>query len=488
MRRRNFPGADAAMSRFPRLSRSLARAAIVAAALLAVVLLAMVLLLDPSAHQARIEAAASRVLGMEVSVGGPLALRWRPGAHLVLGDVRARKHGADILTARQAVLGIELRSLIGGDVRVHSVALQDGTFAIVRGRDGRFNFQKDTPPDAPRPARDLPDVSFERATITYADARSERRIEARGCRGDLRRVHTAGGPRRLLAGLSFEGDAACAEVRSGGIALVDARTSARATAGVIEFQPLSVRLFDVTSNGRARADFSGALPAYRIEQTLQQFPIEQLLKALSLREVASGRMNLTARLAMQGHGAQALQRSMQGTVSLRGQGLVYHGADLDARFARFESSQSLNLFDVGALLLAGPAGLLVTKGYELASAAQEVQGKSEIRTLVSDWVIERGVARAQDVALATPANRVALKGNIDLVDDRFEGMTIALVDPKGCAKVRQPVRGALGKPVLDRPNPIEVIAGPAVRLLKKGAELAGAECEVFYAGAVPAPQ
>jgi hypothetical protein len=228
-----------------------------------------------------------------------------------------------------------------------------------------------------------------------------------------------------------------------------------------------------------------------VEQTLQQFPAEQLLKALSLRPVASGRMNLSAKLAMQGRGVQDLQQSMKGTVSLRGQGLTYNASDLDQQFARFESTQNFNLFDVGALFLAGPAGLLVTKGVDFASAAQgsrDTQGRSEIRMLVSDWSVERGVARAHDVALATPAHRVALKGGIDLVNDRFQEMTIALVDAKGCPKVQQQVRGTLQKPQLDRPNAIETIAGPAVRLLKKGAELMGADsCEVFYAGAVPAP-
>ena len=209
---------------------------------------------------------------------------------------------------------------------------------------------------------------------------------------------------------------------------------------------------------------------------------------MSLKPVATGRMDLTAKLAMQGRTTKELEQTVTGTVSLRGQGLTYHGGNLDERFERFESSQSFNLFDVGAMMLAGPAGLLVTKGYEFVSVAQGTPGKSEIRTLVSDWVVERGVARARDVAMATPANRVAIKGGIDFVNDRFQGMTIAVVDAKGCAKVQQQVKGTLHKPQVEKPNAIEALAAPAVQLLKKGAELIGGEsCEVFYAGAVPAP-
>jgi len=464
------------------------RIALTLVVLLFTALVAVMALLDPAAHKPRIEETASRVLGMEVTVNGAMALRWRPTAYLVLRDVRARKDGADIISAREVVVGLKLASLLGGRPQVRSVALHDGTLAIVRDANGRFNFQKEPVPGQARPARDLPEVSFTQATITYSDPRFERRIEARGCQGEIARLHTAGGERRLLAGLSFDGEAACADLRSGELALAEVHMATRATDGVFDFHQIRTRMFDVQGSGRARADFTGAASAYQMEYTLPQFPVERLLKALSLKPVATGRMDLTARLAMKGRTTKELEQTVTGTVSLRGQGLTYHGGNLDERFERWESSQNFNLFDVGAMLLAGPAGLLVTKGYEFVTVAQGTPGKSEIRTLVSDWVVERGVARARDVAIATPANRVAIKGGIDFVHDRFDGMTIAVVDAKGCAKMQQQVKGTLHKPVVDRASAIEALAAPAVQLLKKGAELIGGDsCDVFYAGTVPAP-
>lgn len=472
-----------------RLSSTARRIALALLVLLAVALIATMALLDPAAHKSRIEEAASRALGMPVTVNGPMALRWRPTAYLVLRDLRATKDGADVLTAREAVVGVSLFSVLGGRPHVRSIALHDGTLAIVRNADGRLNVQKDAVPGQTRPARDLPDVTFSRALITYRDARAERRIEGRGCRGALTRLHTAGSERRLLAGLSFEGEAACDELRSGELLLAGVGAAARARDGVIDFHRVHTRLFDAQGSGRVRADYSRDVAAYQVEFALPQLGVEQLLKALSLKPVASGRMDLGAKLALQGRSVKELEQTVTGTVSLRGRGLTYHGANLDERIGRLESSQSLNLFDVGAMLLVGPAGLLVTKGYELANVSQGTPGKSEIRTLVSDWVVQRGVARAQDVAMATPANRLALKGGIDLVNDRFQGMTLAVVDAKGCAKLEQEVTGTLSKPVVEKLNVVEALAAPAVQLLKKGAELIGADtsCEPFYAGAVPAP-
>ncbi len=144
--------------------------------------------------------------------------------------------------------------------------------------------------------------------------------------------------------------------------------------------------------------------------------------------------------------------------------------------------------DVGAFFFAGPLGLVVTKGYNFASISRESGGRSEIRTLVSDWKVERGVAHAQDVAMATNENRIALRGGLDFVDYEFDDVTMAVIDAKGCARVQQKIRGTFRNPVVEKPSLLQSLAGPALRLLKKGSDLLGGQCEVFYAGSVVAPK
>ncbi|NDP48280.1 MAG: hypothetical protein GZ085_07785 [Sulfuriferula multivorans] len=162
-----------------------------------------------------------------------------------------------------------------------------------------------------------------------------------------------------------------------------------------------------------------------------------------------------------------LRQTAQGQFSLRGKHLILYGHDLDRSFARYESSQNFNLVDVAALLLAGPAVLAVTKGYNFASNFQASAGRSEIRTLVSDWKVERGVAQTQDVAMATNLNRVALKGGLDFVNARFDDVTVALVDTRGCLRVKQTLRGSFKKPLVEKPGAIKSLSGPVVKLFKQ---------------------
>jgi hypothetical protein len=91
--------------------------------------------------------------------------------------------------------------------------------------------------------------------------------------------------------------------------------------------------------------------------------------------------------------------------------------------------------------------------------------------------------------MATKENRIALQGRLDFVNDQFDDVTVALVDSKGCVKVQQKVSGPFQNPAVQKPDPVTSLAGPALRLLKKGGDLlTGRQCDVFYAGSVAAPK
>jgi len=99
-----------------------------------------------------------------------------------------------------------------------------------------------------------------------------------------------------------------------------------------------------------------------------------------------------------------------------------------------------------------------------------------------------GVAQAQDVAMATAENRLALRGGLDFVNDRFIDVTMAVIDDKGCVKVQQKISGTFRETVVENPSFFRSITGPARNLIKKGIDLLGGDCQVFYAGAVAPPK
>lgn len=457
---------------------------------LLLVAMALLLFVDANAYKPRLEATASGALGMEVKVGGRVGIGFFPGLLVTLEDVHIRNRGAEVASAGEVRLGIDLLPLLQKEVRFGKVALRRPRISIERGRDGKFNFEKPEAAGGTLPVLDLAKVSLSDGTFLYADKQSGEGFEAGNCRLDMRRLRLAGGKRAdLMKNLSLTAELACGEIRKNNFTVADLKFSADGENGVFAIKPVTMRVFGAQGSGRIQADFSGAVPLYSVRYSLPQFHIKEFVKTLSPQKGAEGRMDFSANLSAKGKTETEIRQTMKGQISLRGKNLTLNGRDLDLEFSRFESSQNFNLVDVGAFLLAGPVGVAVTKGYNFASIFQGSGGSSEIRMLVSDWKVERGVAQAQDVALATNENRVALQGGLDFVNEQFKDLTMALIDAKGCAKVRQTIRGTFQKPAVEKPSVLKSLVGPALKLLRKGRDLfPGGQCEVFYDGSVAPPK
>jgi uncharacterized protein involved in outer membrane biogenesis len=458
--------------------------------LLVVVAAALLFFVDADVYKARLEATASDALGMEVSIGGRLRIAFFPGLLVTLDDVHIRNRGVDIASAKEATLGIDLLPLFKREVRIEKIALKYPRISIEKDRDGQFNFEQPEAAGGTLPALDWPIVSLSDGALVYTDKRFGKGFVAADCRLDVQRPRLSGGNRsNLMKDLSFTAELSCGEVRYAGFTVSDLKVSVEAKNGILDLEPVTTRVFGTRGSGSIRADFSGAVPLYHVRYSLSQFPVEEFFKTMSLQKVSAGRMDFSANLWMQGKTVKEMRQTVKGQISLRGKNLTLSGGDLDRKLSQFESSQNFNLLDMGAFFFAGPLGLVVTKGYDFANIFQGVGGSSEIRTLVSDWKVERGVAQAQDVAMATKENRIALQGGLDFVNDQFNDVTVALIDAKGCATVRQKIRGNFQNPVVDKPSPLTALAGPALSLLKKGSDLfRGGQCEVFYAGSVAAPK
>jgi AsmA protein len=478
------------MERMPQAGkRALVAVGGLAAALVLAALAAM-LFVDVDSYKPRVEAAASGALGMDVTVEGGLGIAFLPGPRLKLGNVRIRNRGSEILFAEEADLAIRLLPLLRKELRYDGITLNRARVSIERGRDGRYNFQKPPGLAATFRALELPRLSFPELVVVYADRISGGGFEASGCKGELTDMRHPGGAPFLMR-LSVSGHFACGEVRGPETAATGLELPIEAADGVFDFKPVTMRVFGGQGSGGLRMDRSAAVPALHLDYSLSKIRIEEVFGNLPPGKTIAGLMDFSTRLAMRGRTRAELRKSADGDMTLSGVNLTLDGVDLDRQYSRFEASQTFNLFDVAALLLAGPIGPVVTKGYEFSSLAQAPGGSTQIRTVVSKWKVEKGVAHARDVALTTRDNRIALQGGLDFVDDEFDEVFVALVDANGCAKLRQRVRGPFGKPVVEKPAVLASLTGPLRNLLDKARDLlpgTGDKCEVFYNGSVAQPK
>jgi len=460
---------------------------------------AILVLVDVNAHKPRIDAAVSDALGMEFRIRGTARLRLFPTAGIVLSDIRLRNRGSELAAAETLRVGVKLRPLLSRRVVITELALEKPVLRIEKGTDGKYNYE--TPPRPAKPPAEeagsaSPPLVVSAGSVTggrilYVDRKAGTETILDAVDLSLHDLSIPAAPGAELAkGISFVGDLSVKGLKSTDLAVSDVRAKVTAASGVYRIRPFTMRLFGGAGEGGILVDLSGKTPALAVNYTLSKFRAEESLASLSRKRYLSGPMTVTPDLSLRGKDAAGMKRTLSGSLSLRGDGLTLHGMDIDAILSKTEEAQSLNLADVGAFLLAGPLGSAAVKGYRFEglyrSAARE--GETPITRLVSDWTVRDGVADARDVAFSTGKNRIALKGKLDLVNGRFVDVTVAVLDEKGCAKIRQRISGPFGAPRMDKTSVLQSLAEPILGMFERTRKLLGrSSCEPFYGGTVSHP-
>jgi AsmA protein len=453
----------------------------------------LVLLINLQAFKPRIEAEASKALGMDVRIKGRLGIELLPGFGVSLKNVSVRKGDADVIAVEKMRIGLGLIPLTKHEVRLSRVGLVKPVFSVVRYKNGRFNFEK--------PERALIErlltvnkVSISAGKLIYTDESSGWKIKVDDFDGTLRdlsygRTDGAGAFRNI----SFTGDISCKTLTINKITLTNLEIGAAGGNGILDIKPVSMHIFGGTGKGSVHVDMKGASPHYRAIAALNRFRIDELIQALpsgnTPRKSMEGTVNFSADLTAAGKSADEVKRSLNGDVSLNGEDLTLYRIDIDALIPKYERSQNFNLVDVGAYVLVGPFGPILTKSYNFGSLYEESRGgKGVISKLVSIWKVKNGIAGATDVALATKKYRIAMKGGLNFINDRFDEVTVAVLDKGGCAVYSQKVHGPFRKARIEKISMFKSITGSVSNALKDAWKFVGGKCTVFYSGSVAQPE
>ena len=435
--------------------------------------------------KSRFEVMASEITGLEVAVNGSVSIRAFPTPHVVLQQVTLRNQQVQIASVGTADIGVAFWPLLRRQVRITRLALHDLNVVIERDRSGRLNFTQPSAVNRPVPAMTLGRVSLAKTSFSYINQQSGKEIKTIDCKFDSDAVQLAqGSSAGIMKNLSLVARVKCAEVRNNLLVGTDVDFSVTGEQGHFKFVPVTMQIMGGKGAGTIGADFTGAVPAYQVHYAVTQLQVNDLFKSFAPGKAGEGVMNFTADLSMRGFNADEMTRTAQGEASLRGENIELAIGNLDEKLAHYESSQNFNLIDVGAFFIAGPLGTAVTKGYNFTSIFRGAEGNTQVRILLSQWKVEDGVARAQDVVMATRENRLVMKGALDFVNSEFDDVTVAFVDQRGCALVEQKIVGPFSKPEVRKPNVLVSMTGPVTKLIGKAKKAVGIKCEVFYEGSV----
>lgn len=463
--------------------------------MLLLALAALVLLLGVAAVllsrvdiKSHVATAGHQATGLTVVVAGDASLRLLPAPRLSLQDVTLLDGDVELGSVGSVSARIAAWPLLAGQVRFAAVQIENANVTLARQQDGTLDFPRRSSSRGSMAPTQLGTLSVTNLALRYFNPQTGRDISARGCdfeTDDLRIEGDAGAD--FLQQLSMTARFSCAELQDSELVATRVRGSLAGGGGLFRLAPLTLRLLGGEGAGEVDADFTGASPSYRIRYSINQLQVDDLFRSLASGRQGTGSLDFSTELRMRGLAAAELTRTAAGSASLQGENLAVAVGDLDEKLSRYASSQSFNLIDLGAFFIAGPLGTAITKGYDFASLFQDEGGTTQIARLVSHWSVTDGVAEARDVALLTPANRLALQGRLDFVEREFDGVTVAVVDEEGCATIDQRISGSFSNPEIIKPNIIASLVGPVSSTLVLAGRALGIDCEVFYSGSLPPP-
>jgi AsmA protein len=322
--------------------------------------------------------------------------------------------------------------------------------------------------------------------VTYTDKQTGEKTELKDVSLGVNGLTRADSSMGITKDISFTGNLECKEVQKGNIQIENIKSPVTVAHGVARLDPLAMDIFGSPATGNVSLDMSESDFVYKINVKVAKLDVAKFEETYSTKRVIGGKAELHASLMMKARKNNYLLSSINGSVSLRSDNLVTYMLDLDKMLTSYESSQEFNLVDLGAFFIAGPLSTLAVRGYRSGDLYNQTRGgHGTITQFISHWQIKDGVAEATDCALSTRHNRVALKGKLDLVNKRYENVTIALLDNEGCAKFKQSISGSLIHPRIGSVSVVNSLSGPIMNLINKSKRsIQGGKCEVFYSGAV----
>ena len=77
-----------------------------------------------------------------------------------------------------------------------------------------------------------------------------------------------------------------------------------------------------------------------------------------------------------------------------------------------------------------------------------------------------------------------MKGQLNLIKNKFDEFTLAVVDKKGCPIISQALKGSFSNPEMLPLNTAGTILAPVINVFKV---ITGDRCTPFYTGSLPHP-
>lgn len=463
--------------------------------ILGVIIIALVvalMMVDLNSYKPKIQQLVKESSGYDLSIAGNVGISFAP-VGVSVSDVSVANPGKGTFAKLDSFdIALELMPLLKKEIKVNYITLSKLDLTIEKLKNGKFNFEVDSPKKAKAaatkvesasqtklPLINVTEVRLKDSNINYKDLQTKSEAKLQNINVVINDIQLDSSKEKLQS-ITFKGNVKIDTIAYDKYKISDTSITFDMKDAIANVTKMGYSIFDSKVSGTARVDLSGKSPKVAFTQNIPSLKLSNFSKEVLERDLLDGLTNADVKLSFVGGELKKIKETLTGSVLLDGQKVTLKGYDLDKIAKTYNDAKdtvSLNL-----------ASLFTT-----ISNADIQGGTTAVEHLHVKVDIDNRMAKLSDVAIATLKNRLAIKGSTDIVSEKFNDVQVGLLDAKGCAKFSQTIQGTFSKPSIKvDEGMVNTVVNMATSFFGKVSNLGAPAkkeepCKIFYNGVVKQP-
>ena len=250
-----------------------------------------------------------------------------------------------------------------------------------------------------------------------------------------------------LKTLQMDGTLSLGSAVVAGLSISQVHAHLTAAKGITHIAPASAKLYGGEYAGEITLDDAGSIPSMKLDQSMTNVDIAQLLKDLAHTQRVSGRGNVTTHLSAQGRGSEDILKTLNGHVAVDLASGAVEGIDL-----WFEINRAVALIQKQSFQAGGGSG------------------RTKFDAFKATADITNGVAATKDLSIISQNLHIAGQGSTNLVNEQInyqlkttilKGATPSVAHADTLADIPLTISGTISSPEV-RPD-MQALARTAVQ-------------------------
>lgn len=383
-----------------------------------------------------IEDKASNALNMQVIIDGNLDYTLFPPS-IEINSSQIKKDTLVIFSSRQTTLYPHIGSLFLLQIKFKEVILHTPKFNFVKTSSGLFNF--DDSSKTVKSAPPLPyytpvnTVTIKNGELRYLNTFTNDTINFAQISGRLYNINIGSEEGKgLLGNLSFFGEISSSQSNFNWFSLKDTEFSVKAIDGLFNSKVNLVNTDDEFFE--FELDFKKKDYVYKINYTQKNTPYENFCW---VKNPIKGNINYSIKVKTADIVGKNLVNTLSGMIHIDGKNLEIPASTFEKINSASVKNEIFDFIKVVSPLFEIPFGAGVcelSNNYPIKDSSNSYVNIDEYK---SDWIIQNGTAKANNVYLRSKILSAKLDGKINFNKNKFSNLEISILDSTNCILLKQ---------------------------------------------------